>query len=190
MLTTDFPTDDEASLRFEDKLVLESARIRLVLSFLGKMKGRSCLHARRLALATRATAPRFSQHTDLRFPSITGHLNHLARVQIRKFTQGGDAQCIPLPLSPRTGEELKQRIGHCIKFGLTRAQLVEAAEILRILASDWRELLAGCEGFLTSKERRGLYRQEVVWGEMDVMVCSKDIHYLHNALHEGGNAES
>lgn len=29
-----------------------------------------------------------------------------------------------------------------------------------------RELVAGSEGFLTGKQWRGLFRQEVVWGEM------------------------
>ena len=51
-------------------------------------------------------------------------------------------------------------------FGINDAQTSEAASILQEVLSDWRELLAGSEGFLTSQEYRGLYRQEVVWGEM------------------------
>lgn len=51
-------------------------------------------------------------------------------------------------------------------FGIDDAQTSEAASILQEVSSDWRELLAGSEGFLTSQEYRGLYRQEVVWGEM------------------------
>ena len=31
---------------------------------------------------------------------------------------------------------------------------------------DWRELLAGSEGFLTGRGRAGYERREVVWGEM------------------------
>ena len=45
-------------------------------------------------------------------------------------------------------------------------QADEACGILRTLALDWRELVAGSEGFLTGKERRGLHRHQVVWGDM------------------------
>lgn len=51
-------------------------------------------------------------------------------------------------------------------FGINESQTSEAAAILQEVSSDWRDLLAGSEGFLTGKEHRGLYRQEVVWGEM------------------------
>lgn len=51
-------------------------------------------------------------------------------------------------------------------FGIDEAQTNEAGSILQEVSADWRELLAGSEGFLTGKEYRGLYRQEVVWGEM------------------------
>jgi hypothetical protein len=51
-------------------------------------------------------------------------------------------------------------------FGIDSKQTQEAGSILKEISSDWRELVAGSEGFLTGKEWRGLYRQEVVWGEM------------------------
>lgn len=51
-------------------------------------------------------------------------------------------------------------------FGISPAQTNEAGSILKEIAVDWRELVAGSEGFLTGKDWRGLYRQEVVWGEM------------------------
>ncbi len=37
---------------------------------------------------------------------------------------------------------------------------------MRIVAKDWRELLAGSEGFLTGRGRVGLEAREVEWGEM------------------------
>jgi hypothetical protein len=40
---------------------------------------------------------------------------------------------------------------------------------MRALATEWRELLAGSEGFLTGG-RRGLDGREIVWGEMDTFV--------------------
>jgi len=56
-------------------------------------------------------------------------------------------------------------------FGLARPQATRAADMLKILGEEWRELVAGREGFLTGKKRAGLVRQRVVWGEMDCMVC-------------------
>jgi len=60
-------------------------------------------------------------------------------------------------------------------FGLEEQQVAEAGAILQELALDWRELVAGSEGFLTGEGRRGLWRHEVVWGDM---VCSltEDMH--------------
>lgn len=39
-------------------------------------------------------------------------------------------------------------------------------EVLQQLARDWRELVAGSEGFLTNDIVRGLFRHNVTWGEM------------------------
>jgi hypothetical protein len=69
-------------------------------------------------------------------------------------------------LSPRWLSDVKTRIGKCINFGISGTQTQEAGSILQEISVDWRELIAGSEGFLTGKEWRGLYRQEVVWGEM------------------------
>lgn len=51
-------------------------------------------------------------------------------------------------------------------FGLKPTQVDEAGKILQQLARDWRELIAGSEGFLTDEKRRSLYQHRVVWGEM------------------------
>lgn len=56
-------------------------------------------------------------------------------------------------------------------FGMDKQQTSRAAEVLRVLGEEWRELVAGKEGFLTGPKRAGLHRRRVVWGEMDVMVC-------------------
>jgi hypothetical protein len=57
-------------------------------------------------------------------------------------------------------------------FGLDRQQTQAAAMVLRALGEEWRELVAGREGFLTDRKWAGLHRQRVVWGEMDSMVCT------------------
>lgn len=41
---------------------------------------------------------------------------------------------------------------------------------MRALGEEWRELVAGREGFLTGPKRAGILRRRVVWGEMDTMV--------------------
>lgn len=74
------------------------------------------------------------------------------------------------PLNPRWLSDAKTRIGKCITFGLRPHQVQEAGSILHDLARDWRELLAGSEGFLTGPRRRGLFRHRVVWGDSDSMV--------------------
>ncbi|KAL8792945.1 MAG: hypothetical protein Q9195_004442 [Heterodermia aff. obscurata] len=68
--------------------------------------------------------------------------------------------------------DVKKRIGKCIIFGLRPKQVDEAGKILRVLARDWKELLAGSEGFLVGRSRAGLERHRVAWGEMDSMHVS------------------
>ncbi|KAM3070409.1 hypothetical protein ACMFMG_010236 [Clarireedia jacksonii] len=62
-------------------------------------------------------------------------------------------------------------------FGLTRSQARRAGDILEVLGRDWRELIAGRDGFLVDKRRAGLYRHRVVWGEMDSMCLGKKEMY-------------
>lgn len=40
-----------------------------------------------------------------------------------------------------------------------------------MLALEWRELVAGSEGFLTEEGRRGLWRRKTEWGEMVSLCC-------------------
>lgn len=75
----------------------------------------------------------------------------------------------PPPPPSRWLAELRARIGKCIVFGCSRQQISQAAVVLRALATEWRELLAGSEGFLTGG-RRGLDGREIAWGEMDAFV--------------------
>ncbi|KAJ4290896.1 hypothetical protein N0V90_010092 [Kalmusia sp. IMI 367209] len=69
-------------------------------------------------------------------------------------------------LSPRWLSDLKTRVGKCINFGISNEQTREAGAILQEMGDDWRDLVAGSEGFLTGKGRWGLYRHQVAWGEM------------------------
>ncbi|KAJ5125510.1 hypothetical protein N7526_007687 [Penicillium atrosanguineum] len=70
----------------------------------------------------------------------------------------------PHGIDPRWLTMMKRRLGRCMMFGLKPNQIDEAGNILNQLARDWRELIAGSEGFLTDEKRRSLYRHNVVWG--------------------------
>ena len=68
-------------------------------------------------------------------------------------------------ISPRWLSDTKSRIGRCLTFGLTSPQVDEAGKLLKVLGEDWRELVAGSEGYLTFT---GL-GQNIVWGDQDSM---------------------
>lgn len=76
---------------------------------------------------------------------------------------------LPPPPPARWITDLRARVGKCLVFGCNDAQIAQAAAVLRAIATEWRELLAGSEGYLTGG-RRGLDAREVVWGEMDSFV--------------------
>ncbi|KAF4165746.1 hypothetical protein CNMCM6936_007466 [Aspergillus lentulus] len=80
----------------------------------------------------------------------------------------------PHSIDPRWLTMIKRRIGKCMMFGLKPPQVKEAGDILQRIARDWRELIAGSEGYLTDEQRRGLYRQTVAWGEMHVLRWQQD----------------
>ncbi|KAF9248636.1 hypothetical protein DTO013E5_7240 [Penicillium roqueforti] len=86
-------------------------------------------------------------------------------------TASAHSQNLPdsAPINPRWLTMTKRRIGKCLMFGMKPAQVDEGGKILQQLAKEWRELIAGSEGFLTDKKRRSLFRHSVVWGEQDIM---------------------
>lgn len=87
----------------------------------------------------------------------------------------------PTSPPPRWLSDLPGRIGKCLTFGTSSSQTAEATAILSILARDWRALYAGSQGYLTSG--RGLYRQSVVWGDMDSMVRRYSLLSVLDLIH-------
>ena len=85
-------------------------------------------------------------------------------------------------LSPRWLSDIKTRIGKCIMFGINPSQTEEAGSVLQEISADWRELIAGSEGYLTGPEYRGLFRQEVVWGEMVAFSANSSVRRLMRNL--------
>ncbi|KAF2470396.1 uncharacterized protein BDR25DRAFT_287301 [Lindgomyces ingoldianus] len=109
--------------------------------------------------------------------SLRPCIQHGARLVRYSTSTAGEDEPATASLNPRWLSDLKTRIGKCIMFGLNTQQTTEAGSMLREIALDWRELVAGSEGFLTGKNRRGLYRHEVVWGEMDSMGHVNNVVY-------------
>jgi len=62
-------------------------------------------------------------------------------------------------------------------FGISQKQAEATSRILQILGTEWRSLVAGREGFLSDPRRAGLFRQSVVWGEMDIMNHVNNVTY-------------
>jgi len=77
--------------------------------------------------------------------------------------------------------DTKARIGKCITFGMPASLVALAGETLQVLGRDWRNLVAGSEGYLTEKERAGLHRQAIVWGEQDSMGHVNNVMYVRFA---------
>lgn len=106
---------------------------------------------------------------------VSAHLSlsGCASSSFRRYqSTASNASAATTQLSPRWLSDVKTRVGACITFGLTPPQIALAGSILEEIAEDWRELVAGSEGYLTSPTRRGLHRWPVAWGEQDSMVRS------------------
>lgn len=87
------------------------------------------------------------------------------------------ADTIPQAPPQRWLSDLHARLGKCIMFGCSPAQVARAGGILHALATEWRRLSAGSEGFLTGG-RRGLEGQQVVWGEQDSFQHVNNVQYV------------
>ncbi|KAK6836730.1 hypothetical protein PG987_007225 [Apiospora arundinis] len=80
--------------------------------------------------------------------------------------------------SSRWYADLQARLGKCIIFGCSPAQVHRVAGVLGALTREWRSLSAGSEGFL---QQGGLEGQAVVWGEMDSFQHVNNAAYIRYA---------
>ncbi|KAF2641446.1 hypothetical protein P280DRAFT_469065 [Massarina eburnea CBS 473.64] len=104
-------------------------------------------------------------------------LSSARHVPLARYSSTSKDEPATASLSPRWLSDATARIGECIRFGLDTEQTKEAGAILQEMASNWRELSAGSEGFLAGKHQAGLFRHEVVWGEMDSMGHVNNVMY-------------
>ncbi|KAL9103567.1 MAG: hypothetical protein Q9163_001405 [Psora crenata] len=72
--------------------------------------------------------------------------------------------------------EKAKREGRTVK---TYGEIDEAGDILKTVAQDWRELIAGSEGFLTGKGRAGCEGKEIAWGDMVSLVMDNSSGKAH-----------
>ena len=73
--------------------------------------------------------------------------------------------------------DFRGRIGKCFHHQLQPEQIAQLGRLANEVAQDWRGLLVGVHGFLTSRQRAGLLRQAVVWGEQDAMGHVNNVVY-------------
>ena len=57
----------------------------------------------------------------------------------------------------------------------------DAGQILKELGHDWRNLVAGSEGFVTDPSRAGLHRHAIHWGDQDIMGHVNNVMYVRYA---------
>lgn len=107
--------------------------------------------------------------------------NHLVTCRRYSAPPGQTTEEPEFAVSPRWLSDTKTRIGKCITFGMSGPLVDEAGKVLQVLGTDWRNLVAGSEGFLTDKDRAGLHRQSIVWGEQDSMGHVNNVMYVRFA---------
>ena len=97
-----------------------------------------------------------------------------SRLQIRSYSVSkaypnrdlAPAPNTSTPSNPRWFAELQAELKR-LRDGQSSAECVQRAEQLsQYLETNWLELLAGREGFLTEKQWRALDSHEVLWGAM------------------------
>ncbi|KAL5371677.1 hypothetical protein DPSP01_014079 [Paraphaeosphaeria sporulosa] len=106
-------------------------------------------------------------------PLLIQRTPNTARLQ---STSSSSKDAATAALNPRWLSDLKTRVGKCINFGIDKEQVKEAGDILHYVNFNWKDLVAGSEGFLTGKHRWGLHRQQVAWGEMQMHLLTCRLH--------------
>lgn len=81
-------------------------------------------------------------------------------------------------LSSRWLSDLKTRLGKCIQYGMNDNQVNQAGLLLAEVSRDWKELVAGSEGYLTSKKRAGITSTLIEWGHQDAMGHVNNVQYV------------
>jgi hypothetical protein len=62
--------------------------------------------------------------------------------------------------------DIVARLGHMANNGIAIKSAPAVAQIMKVLSSDWRDLVAGVDGFLTKSERLHTSSKEIEWGHL------------------------
>jgi hypothetical protein len=85
-------------------------------------------------------------------------------VQTRKFSMS--AALNTAALNPRWFTDLRSRIKACLAANPPGEEGERLKKYMQYVDTNWLELSAGREGFLTAERWRGLDRFAVAWGDM------------------------
>lgn len=108
-----------------------------------------------------------------------------SRVSTRSFTASPVAsapaagqQELPVNPNSRWLSDVKARLGKCIHFGMNEEQVTRAGVLLAEVTRDWKELVAGSEGYLISPKRAGITSTLLEWGHQDKMGHINNVQYI------------
>ncbi|KAI8665379.1 hypothetical protein NCS56_00973600 [Fusarium sp. Ph1] len=116
--------------------------------------------------------------TRLRSSGVLRPLSAASRTQLRCYSctaprQSQDTDTVPkntTPLDSRWFSNLQARIEKLRSSKYPPECVSQAEKLYQHTTTDWIELLAGREGFLTDKSWRALDHYPLLWGDMDSMV--------------------
>ena len=117
----------------------------------------------------------FSQTAPAHIPSSRKFRRQFSCSSTRQHV---DPAAATAPLNPRWLSDLKSRLGKCIHFGMNASQTTRAGLILAEVSRDWKALLAGSEGYLSSPYRAGMNSVPINWGDQDTMGHVNNVHYV------------
>lgn len=138
--------------------------------------------ARYLTNMTRDGMRSFGVVRDMSLRLSGGRLapRNLHRAFISSSSQLQDASSTPptASLNPRWLSDVKARLGKCIMFGMNNTQVNQAGLLLEEVARDWKQLMAGSEGYLTNPKRAGITSTLIEWGSQDTMGHVNNVQYI------------
>ncbi|OAQ70805.1 thioesterase superfamily protein [Pochonia chlamydosporia 170] len=86
-------------------------------------------------------------------------------------------------LNPRWFADLRSRIKACLAANPQGEDGAKLKQYLEFVDSNWLELSAGREGFLTAERWRGLNKFAVAWGDMDSMGTLPMSRHVNNIMY-------
>ncbi|TLD19230.1 hypothetical protein PspLS_10011 [Pyricularia sp. CBS 133598] len=99
-----------------------------------------------------------------------------------KSASGGRQQLQTIPKEDTNGRwyfQLRERVGKCIIFGLSEAQLARAVDLVAAMSAEWEKLVLHMDEYPTDQD--GLRNHTVPWGDMDSFGHVNNVRYSRYA---------